>query len=435
MKAVIMAGGKGTRIAGMYPEIPKSMIPLCGKPVLEYQIETLRRHGIEDIILCIGHLGKIIEDYFGDGSLLCPKTNKPFGVNIRYIREDKPLGSGGALKAISNILSEDFLLINGDIVFDISFSRLINFHKTHNAIATILTHPNTHPYDSGVIVAKSNGLVTNWIHKEEQRKWYKNRVNAGIHVLSPVIFSLPYIKQIFEEQDVIDLDRDILGRLIQEEGLFAYDSPEYVKDMGTPQRLLEVTEDLKNGRISMKNLEVAQKAVFLDRDGTINKYVGFLRKPDEFELLPNVAEAIQRIHHCGYLVIVVTNQPVIARGEVTFEQLEIIHNKMETLLGQAGAFVDGIYFCPHHPDKGFSGEISELKIQCECRKPSPGMILAAAKDFHIDLSHSWMVGDNKSDIEAGMRAGCMTALLTGDTTKIGSGEYKNLLEFSAYLGC
>ena len=385
MKAVIMAGGKGTRIAGMYPEIPKSMIPLCGKPVLEYQIETLRRHGIEDIILCIGHLGKIIEDYFGDGSLLCPKTNKPFGVNIRYIREDKPLGSGGALKAISNILSEDFLLINGDIVFDISFSRLINFHKTHNAIATILTHPNTHPYDSGVIVAKSNGLVTNWIHKEEQRKWYKNRVNAGIHVLSPVIFSLPYIKQIFEEQDVIDLDRDILGRLIQEEGLFAYDSPEYVKDMGTPERFLSVSQDMESGLIDHKNLSEKQKAIFLDRDGTINKYVGFLKNIEDMILIEGVDEAILKINQSGYLAIVVTNQPVIARGEVSVGELRMIHNKMETLLGKSGAYVDDIFYCPHHPDKGYLGERTEYKIDCICRKPKPGLLMMAAEKYNIDL--------------------------------------------------
>ena len=155
-----------------------------------------------------------------------------------------------------------------------------------------------------------------------------------------------------------------------------------------------------------------QKAIFLDRDGTINKYVGFLREIEQFELLPNTSEAIKKINNSGYLAIVVTNQPVIARGEVTFEQLDQIHNKMETLLGKDGAYLDGIYFCPHHPHKGFEGEIPELKVECECRKPKPGMLLQAAKDFNIDLSKSWMIGDSDNDILAGENAGCSTARVT-----------------------
>ena len=165
-----------------------------------------------------------------------------------------------------------------------------------------------------------------------------------------------------------------------------------------------------------KNLKNKQKAVFLDRDGTINRYVGFLRDIDDFELLPGVAEAVKRINASGYLAIVVTNQPVIARGEVTFEQLHEIHNKMETLLGAEGAYLDGIYYCPHHPHKGYEGEVPELKFDCECRKPKPGMLLKAAKDFNIDLAASWMIGDGENDIEAGKAAGCKTSL-------VGRGEY------------
>ncbi len=166
-----------------------------------------------------------------------------------------------------------------------------------------------------------------------------------------------------------------------------------------------------HGRVSGKNLKNKQKAIFLDRDGTINKYVGFLRDIDEFELLDGVADAIQEINASGYLAIVSTNQPVIARGEVSFDELEMIHNKMETLLGQKGAYLDAIYFCPHHPHKGYEGERPELKFDCECRKPKPGMLLKAAQEFNIDLAQSWMIGDGENDIKAGMNAGCKTALI------------------------
>ena len=181
--------------------------------------------------------------------------------------------------------------------------------------------------------------------------------------------------------------------------------------MGTPDRYEAVCKDFVSGRVAGKNLRKKQKAVFLDRDGTINQYVGFLRNEEQFELLEGVAEAVKKINESGYLAIVVTNQPVIARGEVSFEELEKIHCKMETLLGKEGAYLDAIYYCPHHPHKGYKGEVAELKIDCGCRKPKPGMILQAAEKFHIDLSQSWMVGDGQNDIQAGKEAGCRTALI------------------------
>ena len=209
----------------------------------------------------------------------------------------------------------------------------------------------------------------------------------------------------------VDLDRQILKPLCGTGTMYCYDSPEYVKDMGTPERFHSVERDFINGIVQSKNLKNKQKAIFLDRDGTINKYVGFLRKIDEFELLPGVEEAIKKINESGYLAIVVTNQPVIARGEVTVEELNEIHKKLETELGYEGAYIDGLYYCPHHPHKGYEGEIPELKIDCECRKPKPGMLLKAAEDFNIDLSQSWMIGDGENDVKAGKAAGCKTALI------------------------
>ena len=214
-----------------------------------------------------------------------------------------------------------------------------------------------------------------------------------------------------ESPDKIDLDRDVLKPNIASGGIFAYDTPEYIKDMGTPDRYYEVEKDIKNGKVKARNLSQRQRAIFLDRDGTINSYKGFLTHPDDFELLPGVAEAIRTINHSGYLCIVVSNQPVIARGDCTFEELQTIHDKMETLLGKEGAFVDGIYYCPHHPDKGFEGDRPEYKIDCDCRKPKAGLLFQAAKDWNIDLSQSYMIGDSDRDVEAGKNAGCKASIL------------------------
>ena len=415
MKTVIMAGGKGTRISSVASDIPKPMIKIEGKPVLEHEIECLRDQGFTDLIITVSYLGSIIMDYFGDG--------RKFGVGIEYFNEETPLGNAGALFKLRDQLKDDFLLLNADAIFDVDFNRFVDYHKQKGGLVTLFTHPNSHPYDSGVLIADENGAVESWLTKEDARpQWYRNCVNAGLHVINPVVLDMTGIDPetvgtVVDGKTVkVDLDRQILKPLCGMGKMFCYDSPEYVKDMGTPDRFEAVCRDFAEGRVKAKNLKQKQKAVFLDRDGTINKYVGFLRNIDDFELLPDVAKAVKKINASGYLAIVVTNQPVIARGEVTREQLQEIHYKMETLLGAEGAYLDAIYYCPHHPHKGYEGEISELKIDCPCRKPKPGMLLKAAEDFNIDLSQSWMIGDGENDIKAGMAAGCKTAL-------IGNGEY------------
>lgn len=398
MKVVIMAGGKGTRISSVASDIPKPMIEIDGIPVLEREIQCLKEQGFKDLIITVSHLGHIIMNYFGDGL--------DFGVHIEYFVEEQPLGNAGALFELKNKLTEDFLLLNADSIFDIDFNRIVKFHKEKGGLVTLFTHPNSHPYDSGLIIADKTGAVEQWLTKEDARpKYYQNRVNAGLHVVSPEIL------EVRPEGAKVDLDRQLLKPLARTGKMFCYDSPEYVKDMGTPDRYEAVCKDFADGVVAGKNLKRKQKAIFLDRDGTINKYVGFLRDIDEFELLPGVAEAIGKINRSGYLAIVVTNQPVIARGEVGWEELQEIHNKMETLLGLEGVYLDGIYFCPHHPHKGYEGEIPELKFDCDCRKPKPGMLLKAAEDFNIDLSQSWMIGDGENDIKAGEVAGCKTALI------------------------
>lgn len=405
-----MAGGKGTRIASVTNNVPKPMIKIFNKPILEYQIENLKACGLTDIILVIGHLGNVIKDYFGNGS--------NFGVNIEYFIEEYPLGTAGALFKMPQ-LTEDFLLLCGDVILDIDFNRFINFHKSNHAWASLMAHPNGHPYDSSLLVTEilepqePGGLpvdthrVTQWMNKEDERLYYKNRVNAGIEIISPELLretKKNFVPRHPETPDKIDLDRDVLKPNIKSGKIYAYDTPEYIKDMGTPDRYYETTKDIETGKVQARNLKNKQKAIFLDRDGTINKTAGFINKPEQFELIPGVTEAIKSINKSGFLAIVITNQPVIARGECSFEELQAIHNKMETELGKEGAFIDGIYVCPHHTDKGYAGERPDYKFDCNCRKPKAGLLLQAAKDFNIDLLQSYMIGDSQRDVEAGINA-------------------------------
>jgi mannose-1-phosphate guanylyltransferase / phosphomannomutase len=418
LKTVIMAGGKGTRMTSVSGTIPKGLLKVDGKPVLAHQIECLASQGYRDIIVVTGHLGDAIQDRLGDGSTL--------GVRISYCHEDKPLGTAGALVALKEKLNDDFLLINGDLIFDIDFKRFQAFHHDMNALATLFTHPNNHPFDSAIVIAGNDARVTGWLSASDKRPACKNRVNAGIHIISPLLLA--------DKNKVgkLDLDTGIIIPALDSGRIYAYDSPEYVKDMGTPKRYKEVCEDYTAGRVHAKNLSIKQKAVFLDRDGTINEYKGLVTKPEYLNLIEGSAQAVAKINSSGYLAILITNQPVIARGDCTVEELEQIHNRLEHLLGEQGAYLDAIYYCPHHPDEGFMGEKLEYKINCECRKPKPGMILQAAKKYNVDLRESFMVGDDIKDIAAGKAAGCKTAFLLSGKPPNGpvhATVYKDLLEF------
>lgn len=419
-----MAGGRGTRISELFPDIPKPMIPIDGIPVLEREICSLRDQGFTDLILTVSYLHEKIQAHFGDG--------RKYGVHISYYVENTPLGNAGALFKLRTELTEPFLLLNADAVFDVDFNRMAAFHKSHGGLVTLFTHPNSHPYDSGLIIAGDDGKVASWLTKEDTRPtYYKNRVNAGLHIIDPAVLDrvaidthrVGTVDPVTGKVIKVDLDRQLLKPLCGTGEMFCYDSPEYVKDMGTPERYAAVCRDYRNGVVAAKNLSHKQKAVFLDRDGTINVYKGFLRHINDFELISGVADAIRKINESGYLCIVVTNQPVIARGEVTYAQLAEIHQKLETELGYQGAYIDGLYYCPHHPHKGYEGEIPELKIVCDCRKPKPGMLLKAAEDFNIDLTQSFMVGDGENDMKAGLAAGCRSILINGEGTDAKTGDF------------
>lgn len=402
MIALIQAGGAGTRLKDIAGDLPKPMVPIAGKPILQWQIESLYRSGVYNVIIICPKSSTAIQDYFGDGS--------KFGVSIRYFVEEVPLGTGGALYYAAKLIKEDFFLLFGDLMLDVDFSRFMKFHKKNNAIITTFAHPNGHPYDSDVLIRNDENKVVHILSKKEPREiFYENLTNAGLYVVSK--FLLETFKDM-RQPIKMDFEKDLLAPSIYSDGVYCYRSSEYVKDCGTPDRYASVNHDTENGVVASRNLSKPQKAIFLDRDGVINVFGDFVTTPDKLFIKEDAPGAIKRINESRYLAICITNQPVVARGETSFGTLKEIHNKLEDLLGEGGAYLNDLYFCPHHPDKGFEGEIPELKIDCDCRKPKIGMLLKAKKDYNIDLSQSWFVGDTNQDVQTGINAGCRTILVT-----------------------
>lgn len=415
----ILAGGQGTRLAGRSGDLPKPMVLIMGKPVLQHQIELSRMYGFSDIALLVHHRHEVISSFFGDGSR--------FGVRIRYQVEETPRGTSGALRDALHMLAPHFLVLYGDTYLDIDLRRFFEAHLASHADATLFLHPNDHPYDSDLVELDGEGTVRSihaYPHLEDMNQ--RNLVNAALYAVRK-----DALDRVTPETGKADIARHMFPAMLKARRLLrGYVSPEYIKDMGTPDRLDKVEHDIEFGlpdRLSWRQLRTA---VFLDRDGTLNREVCHLCSPDQIELLPQVAEAVRQLNRFGILAVLTTNQPVVARGAVTVEGLARIHARLETLLGAQRAYLDAIYYCPHHPEKGFEGEVPELKVVCDCRKPATGLIEQAAKDLAISRADSWMVGDTTSDIESGRRAGLRTILLrTGYAGR--DGKYAGRPDYTA----
>jgi len=408
-QAIILAGGMGTRLRARLGDLPKPMIPIAGKPLLEHQVEMLARQGFRQVLIFACYRADLIAQHFGDG--------RHWGVAIRVIVEETPLGTAGAVLAGFEHLAEEFAVLYGDTMVNVDIRRMEQAHRQAGAAATLLLHPNDHPLDSDLVETDAHGGITAFYNRPHPAGcWVQNLVNAGLYIINRSALAAHR-----GNHQALDFGKDLFPAW-QRTGLkmLGYNTPEFIKDIGTPERYDRVQAEFAAGIIQRSSLETPQRAVFLDRDGTLIVDRDCLRNAEGLELLPGVAEAIHLLNHNGWRTVVVTNQPVIAKGWCDEAELRRIHNKLETLLGQEHAFLDRIYHCPHHPAKGFAGERPELKIDCACRKPKIGMIQQAAAELNIDLAQSWMIGDTTTDLQTAENAGVRSILVqTGAAGKDG----------------
>jgi histidinol-phosphate phosphatase family protein len=424
--AVICAGGMGTRLATVFPDTPKALVPVLGEPIILNQIQRFVAAGVKDFIFLLGFeaskIISVLEEF---------RIHSCNNINFRYFVESVPLGSGGALLSVLNLLPSCFYFVYCDVYFDLDLKKMSSFHFSNYSDFTLLAHPNDHPSDSDLLeVSEDNGLLGLLAHPHNAQSFCGNLVNAAFYIMNAsILFELAY------SGSKLDFAQDCIPHIIGKRSnrVLVYRSPEFAKDMGTPERLKKVEKQFS----SRYSGSAANPVVFLDRDGTLNaiRIGDYVRRPDDVTLLDRAAEAIKLIRDKGYFVVLITNQPVVARGDVSTCELKRIHDRLEFLLGEVGAYLDAIYYCPHHPDSGFLGENTHLKVKCDCRKPGIGLFERAARYILPDPKRSWMVGDSPSDVIAGRNFGIMTAQICDRRPPFTDADLyvESLYEFAAAL--
>lgn len=371
-QAVILAGGYGTRMKPFTDTDPKPMYLFEGKPFLEYLIKQVKSFGISEIVLLLGYLPEKIMDHFGDGSR--------WGVRIRYCITPVEYETGLRLKSAADegALAQEFLFMYCDNYCPIDYRRLCREYYANGALIQLTAYANTDGYTKNNLRIAENGQVMVY------DKTRKAENLAGVDIAYAIV-----------NRDVLDLmprenenfEKTVYPQLVARGKMFATVTHHRYYSVGSWERI-ELT----------KAFFAPKKAIFLDRDGTLNvrpPRACYIERPEDFVWLPQAIEAVKLLKDAGYTIILVSNQPGIARGRLTEETLAAIHERMQADLRQVGAGIDRIYHCPHDWDEG-----------CFCRKPKPGMFYQAQRELSLDLTKCWMLGDDERDMHAGGDAGC-----------------------------
>ncbi len=401
-QAVILAGGKGTRLKSVLNDLPKPLAEVGGTPLLGHHLKLARRHNFDEVLILVGHGADQIEEWI--------IQNPVSGLKITCIADGIPKGTAGAVLAIFDRLAKDFLVSYADTMLDVDLDLLYLAHSARkDNSGTLFLHPNDHPFDSDLVELDDDGRIVKFhSYPHPQGEWYPNLVNAALYYLKRDAL----INWRFPEGP-IDFAKDLFPQMLSHNlRLQGYICPEYIKDAGTPERLKKVRTAWNNGVVQRASLKNKQRAVFIDRDGTINEDVGHLSNAEALIVFPFVGPALRRLNDNEWRALVITNQPVLARGDVDPEGMRRIHARLDSEVAKSGAFFDGLFMCPHHPDRGFPGEVLHLKISCDCRKPSPGLIFSARDNLNIDLTNSWFIGDSTRDLGAAEAAGVSSILVS-----------------------
>ena len=375
-QAVILAGGRGERLRPFTDEQPKPMYPIGGVPFITRLIDQVKSFGIEEVVLLLGYKAEKIQEELGDGS--------KFGIKVVYDVTPPEYDTAERLLHAQESISEDFLLMYCDNYCPVDFQQLCKSYYDNNALIQLSVYSNKDKYTKDNLIVDEGGKVV--VYDKKRLTPNLSGVDIGYAIVNKKSFDLVSDNKSFAA---------VYPILVEDGRLFATVTDHRYYSIGGYERMPLTEEFFKEKRV-----------VFLDRDGTINVRAPkacYIEKPDDFVWLDGAKEAIKKLKDNNVITVLVSNQPGIARGNLTEETLQAIHDKMQSDLARIQAEIDYIYYCPHNWDEG-----------CDCRKPKPGMLYMAQRDLSIDLTKCVLFGDDERDIEAGESARVKSVLITDE---------------------
>jgi len=413
MKIAILIGGKGSRVKKISRTTPKAFLKIGKHSIIDHQLKQLKKLNKKIFIISNNKISKFNNQL----------KKKYQHIGLKILEESTPLGTGGCLKPLQDYVSDSCLIIMGDLIFNIDFKKFYSFHKKNKSDITLLAHPNDHPYDSDLLEINEKNQLIKFHNKPHKKNDIGNLSSSGIFLINKKI--LKFIKP----NKFQDLSKDILPKLLKKKiKIYAYNTREYVKDAGTPKRINLVKKNMKTKKFINGNINRKLPAIFLDRDGVINKEYLNKHYQNPKQINEGAISAVKKINENRFLSVMVTNQSAIAKGIVTLDKVKSDHKRLEYQFGLKGAYFDRIYFCPYHPDKGFKGEVKKFKKKSSWRKPDNGMFLQAIKDLNIDIKNSYMIGNSSADYYAAKKTG-IKCLIIGTKFKIKEAKnYKSLYD-------
>ncbi len=413
MEIAILIGGKGSRVKKISKYIPKAFLKIGKYSIIEHQLNQLSKLKKKIFLISNKKISKFNNRL----------KRKYKNIDFKIFEENKPLGTGGCLKPLQKYKHNNYLVIMGDLIFNINFKKFYLFHKKNKSDFTLLVHPNDHPFDSDLLEINEKNQLIKFHNKPHKKNDLGNLSSSGIFLINKKI--LKFIKT----NKFQDLSKDILPKLLKKKiKIYAYNTREYVKDVGTPKRINLVKKQMKTKKFINGNINKKLPAIFLDRDGVINKEYPYKHYQNPMEVNSGAISAVKKINKKGFLSVIITNQSAIAKGIITLDKLKKDHRKLEYYFGLHGAYFDRIYFCPYHPEKGFKGEVKKYKRKSSWRKPDNGMILQAIKDLNIDIKKSYMIGDSAVDYYAAKKTGIKCLIVGKKFKSNGFKNYENLYE-------
>jgi histidinol-phosphate phosphatase family protein len=393
-KALLLAAGLGTRLRPLTDSVPKCLIPIGGKPLLDIWIERLTECGIREAAINTHALAERVRVHIAE-------INAKHDIHLVEAFEPVLLGSAGTVTANADLANDvdEVVIIYADNFSDIDLRPLIAFHRIHADPLTMVLFRASNPSACGIVELDEDGRIISFVEKPKTPA--SNLANAGLYVVDAVTY------REIAKMRAFDLGFDVLPRFVGRMRGWTWGG--YYLDIGTHESLETArcdARELFGNRFTTDDPNLQSPAVFLDRDGTLIEHVPYLSDPAAVRLLPGAAEALKRLHRAGFAVVLVTNQSAIGRGMLTEDRLDQIHTEMRRQLAACGVTIDAIYHCPVAP----VGDDRSV-VEHPDRKPGPGMLLRASLDLKLDLAASWMVGDLISDVFAGLNAGCRSILL------------------------